>query len=47
MSKEQCNEYKKEFEQRHVTHGYPVRLEKENVENWYRFQKRWTISFSI
>ena len=35
MSKEQCDEYKKEFEQGNVTHGHPVRLEKENVENWY------------
>lgn len=35
MSKEQCDEYRKEFESGNITHGQPVRLEKENVENWY------------
>jgi len=35
MSKEQCDKYRKEFEQRRSSHGCPVRLEKENVENWY------------
>ena len=35
MSKERCDEYKKNFEHGDVTHGHPVRLENENVENWY------------
>lgn len=35
MSKERCDEYKKEFEHGNRTHGHPVRLEIENVENWY------------
>ena len=35
MSKEKCDEYKKEFNQGKIEHGHPVRLEKENVENWY------------
>ena len=35
MSKERCDEYKKNFELGDITHGHPVRLEKENVENWY------------
>lgn len=35
MSKEQCDEYKKEFENGNKSHGHPVRLENENVENWY------------
>lgn len=35
MSKERCDEYKKEFAQGNVTCGQPVRLEIENVENWY------------
>lgn len=35
MSKEQCDEYKKEFKNGNISHGHPVRLENENVENWY------------
>lgn len=35
MSKEDCDEYKKEFEQGERTHGCPVKLVKENIENWY------------
>ena len=35
MSKDCCDEYRKNFEQGDTTHGYPVRLIKENIENWY------------
>lgn len=35
MSKERCDEYKREFAKGNVIHGNPVRLEVENVENWY------------
>ena len=35
MSKERCDEYRRDFAQGNVTNGHPVRLEKENVENWY------------
>jgi len=35
MSKERCDEYTNNFEQGDINHGHPVRLEKENVENWY------------
>lgn len=35
MSRERCDEYKKELEQGNVPYEQPVRLEIENVENWY------------
>lgn len=35
MSKEKCDEYKKEFEEGDTSHGHPVHLSVENVENWY------------
>lgn len=35
MYKERCDEYRRDFAQGKVTNGHPVRLEKENVENWY------------
>lgn len=35
LSKEKCDEYKNDFDKGDKEHGHPVRLEKENVENWY------------
>ncbi len=35
MSKERCDEYRKDFENGDITHGHPVHLSVENVENWY------------
>jgi len=35
MSKERCDEYRKAFEQGRIAHSYPVKLAKENIENWY------------
>lgn len=35
MSKERCDEFSKEFIIGDTTHGHPVHLSKENVENWY------------
>ncbi|MEQ2564110.1 hypothetical protein WMO41_13225 [Ventrimonas sp. CLA-AP-H27] len=35
MSKERCDEYNIKFRHGDVTYGHPVRLENENVENWY------------
>lgn len=35
MSNERCEEYKKEYEQGNIAHGHPIKLIKENIENWY------------
>lgn len=35
MSKERCDEYSDNFKKGDITNGHPVRLEIENVENWY------------
>jgi hypothetical protein len=35
MSKEKCDEYRKNFENGDIEHGHPVHLSVENVENWY------------
>lgn len=35
MSKDRCDEYRKKFEHGDITHGYPVKLLKENIDNWY------------
>lgn len=35
MSKEKCDEYSKDFENGERSHGHPVHLSVENVENWY------------
>lgn len=35
MSKEKCDEYRKDFENGDTTNGHPVHLSVENVENWY------------
>lgn len=35
LSKEKCDEYKKEFESGNNTHGHPVHMDLEIIENWF------------
>ena len=35
LSKEKCDEYKKELEEGNRIHGHPVHMDSENVEAWY------------
>ncbi len=35
LSKEKCDEYKKDFEEGDTSHGHPVHMDSEIIENWY------------
>lgn len=35
LDQETCDKYKKEFEQGNTTHGHPVHMDAEMIENWY------------
>lgn len=35
MDKELCDKYKKEFDQGNLTHGHPVHMDSDIIENWY------------
>ncbi|MBR3238594.1 MAG: hypothetical protein IKH34_08580 [Oscillospiraceae bacterium] len=35
LSKEKCDEYKKDFEEGDITHGHPVHMDSDIIDNWY------------
>ena len=35
LSKEKCDEYKKDFEKGDISHGHPVHVDSDIIENWY------------
>ena len=35
LSKESCDEYKKDFENGDITHGHPVHMDAEKIQGWY------------